>query len=457
MRVGPITVNGRQIGTIDYSEGESNPYTQKFGSDPGPHFHPHLGEPSGDDAPIVGRGPGDHYGHSPAAPQHKGRHGPGHFGGADGRHRQEEHHDTPHDGYFDSDIPAPARRPGGDVNVAPSERVQGQFMAARERARKELAEKPWLNEKAMHIFAGENPDPQASTALWESVINRAAVRHTNIETELRRTSEGGYYAGYNSEVSPKTREVLERSRDRALAGSNVSNYATDNSSGSKAAHEMSDGSFRHRSAFNGEHFFAPGSDEPKFRDRWDDMVYEAGAAQAAANSSTAPSRAAAGGASPQAFIMHHTGGRGDPASVVEDWRAHRPGIGTQFIMDRDGNIRDVRSEFGYSGTANIMPESRYRDTPILGDGQPFLNNSNIVGMEVIAKDDKDVTPAQVAAAKAFIAHNYPDTPVFGHGLVNPGHREADEGMTITNAIRADRARQAKSASEADFDPGTTTP
>ena len=29
--------------------------------------------------------------------------------------------------------------------------------------------------------------------------------------------------------------------------------------------------------------------------------------------------------------------------------------------------------------------------------------------------------------------------MFGHGEVNPGHKEADEGMTIVNAIRRDRA------------------
>jgi hypothetical protein len=36
------------------------------------------------------------------------------------------------------------------------------------------------------------------------------------------------------------------------------------------------------------------------------------------------------------------------------------------------------------------------------------------------------------------AETYPDLPVFGHGEVNPGHKEADEGMSITNAIREGR-------------------
>lgn len=67
-----------------------------------------------------------------------------------------------------------------------------------------------------------------------------------------------------------------------------------------------------------------------------------------------------------------------------------------------------------------------------------LSNVNTVGMEIIAKDDRDVAPAQVEAAKAFIARNYPTTPVYGHGEVNPGHKQATEGLTVANAIRAMR-------------------
>jgi hypothetical protein len=63
-------------------------------------------------------------------------------------------------------------------------------------------------------------------------------------------------------------------------------------------------------------------------------------------------------------------------------------------------------------------------------------------VEVIANGDSDVTPAQVASARSFIAKNYPNTPVYGHGEVNPGHKEADEGKTITDAIRRDRSATA---------------
>jgi hypothetical protein len=44
----------------------------------------------------------------------------------------------------------------------------------------------------------------------------------------------------------------------------------------------------------------------------------------------------------------------------------------------------------------------------------------------------------VVRGNSDIRENYPETPVYGHGEVNPGHKQADEGMAITNAIRQER-------------------
>jgi hypothetical protein len=74
-----------------------------------------------------------------------------------------------------------------------------------------------------------------------------------------------------------------------------------------------------------------------------------------------------------------------------------------------------------------------------------LSNANTVGMEIIAKDDTDVLPIQKQRFVEFMRKNYPDTPVFGHGEVNPGHKEATEGLTVAEAVRADRARRTVSA------------
>ena len=77
-------------------------------------------------------------------------------------------------------------------------------------------------------------------------------------------------------------------------------------------------------------------------------------------------------------------------------------------------------------------------SPTLG-----LNNGNTIGVELVAADDKDVTPAQIAAAKGLygnLATQYPGIGAIGHGALNvdnPGHRQADEGLTVTNAIKSD--------------------
>lgn len=129
----------------------------------------------------------------------------------------------------------------------------------------------------------------------------------------------------------------------------------------------------------------------------------------------------------EAFIVHHTGGRGTPEGVQNTLRQR--GLGVEYIMDREGNIEVA----GRRGAAHMKTG--------WGAGEG-LSNRNTVGMEVIAKDDSDVTPAQVRAARAFIQKNYPNTPVYGHGEVNPGHKEADEGMSIVKAVRNSRATAA---------------
>src|SRR4029077_817214 len=101
------------------------------------------------------------------------------------------------------------------------------------------------------------------------------------------------------------------------------------------------------------------------------------------------------------------------------------GLGVEYVMDRDGNIYQT----GGPGAQNIKTG--------WGKGEG-LNNQNVVGMEIIAKDDKDVTPAQAQSFARFIAARYPNTPLYGHGEVNPGHKEADEGLTAKAAALAYR-------------------
>lgn len=131
---------------------------------------------------------------------------------------------------------------------------------------------------------------------------------------------------------------------------------------------------------------------------------------------------AVGNNDPAAFIVHHTSGRGTVDGVVSTLRER--GLGVQYVMDREGNIYET----GGPGAQNIKTGWGPKGTG--------LNNSNVVGMEIIALNDADVTEAQKQSFAQFIAARYPNTPLYGHGEVNPGHKEADEGQSAKAAALA---------------------
>lgn len=153
----------------------------------------------------------------------------------------------------------------------------------------------------------------------------------------------------------------------------------------------------------------------------------AGTQQAATDDSGFPDRVqAVGGVDPSAFIVHHTSGRGTVDGVLSTLASR--GLGVQYIMDRDARIYRT----GGPGAQNILTG--------WGKGEG-LSNKNVVGMEIIANDDKDVTPKQAQTYARFMAARYPNTPIFGHGEVNPGHKEEDEGQTAKAAALALRGGQ----------------
>lgn len=125
---------------------------------------------------------------------------------------------------------------------------------------------------------------------------------------------------------------------------------------------------------------------------------------------------------PQGLIVHHTGGRGGPEDVVNT--LNQRGLGVHYVMDREGNVSQT--------LPNGAKGAHMRPSEING-----LSNANTLGIEVIAKDDKDVTEAQVRASKAFhaqLAKQFPGLQVFGHGEVN-SHKQGTEGASIVGAIR----------------------
>jgi N-acetylmuramoyl-L-alanine amidase len=131
-------------------------------------------------------------------------------------------------------------------------------------------------------------------------------------------------------------------------------------------------------------------------------------------------------ANARGFVFHHSGGETleSLVSTLQD-----RGLGSQYLMDRDGTIY----AYAGAGARHMQPNDRW------GGVAPGLSNKNAIGMEMVARDNNDLTPAQIASARRFMAERYPNLPVYGHGEVNPGHKQATEGMAVVNAIRSDRA------------------
>jgi hypothetical protein len=123
------------------------------------------------------------------------------------------------------------------------------------------------------------------------------------------------------------------------------------------------------------------------------------------------------------IVFHHTAGRGRPEDIVNV--LNQRGLGVQFIMDRDGSI--------YQALPNGSRGAHMRPSQVVP-----LDNSNAIGVEMIARDNDDVTPEQVAAARNLfdtLRKQYPDLQPWGHGEVN-SHKMSTEGMAAVSAIRS---------------------
>jgi hypothetical protein len=157
-------------------------------------------------------------------------------------------------------------------------------------------------------------------------------------------------------------------------------------------------------------------------------------------------RSAPSGETPKAVVIHNTGDRNSPAKTVESWRSEtgdRKGVGAQYIVDRDGTIHDVLKDYKYGGTDNVA--RKYTPQELIDKG---LVNRNFVGIEVVARNDQDTTPAQRAAVKKLIKQNYSHSRVMYHGELNPmydkdakgPHRPPTEGKRIADEINAERRK-----------------
>ena len=162
----------------------------------------------------------------------------------------------------------------GAGNPSATPAASGPGLAAdRGRFAQELAQKPWLKNRIMQISLGENTDSRANLAVMETIFNRASARGISLEEATKSVAQGGYYpgstfsgGGRNMSIA-KYMAMASQHWDQVMGGSNISNYATDNSSQGLAMRERATGRFTFQSQYGGaggtgspgmETFFSPG-------------------------------------------------------------------------------------------------------------------------------------------------------------------------------------------------------
>lgn len=114
-----------------------------------------------------------------------------------------------------------------------------------------------------------------------------------------------------------------------------------------------------------------------------------------------------------AFVIHHTAGRGTADDVYSTFYCR--GLPAQYVIDRDGKIHQ------------FMP-----DGALAWHASNFNNKS--IGVEVIAKNNDDVTDAQVQAAARLIQYlGFRKDQLYGHGEISD-KKEETEGKKIKDYI-----------------------
>jgi hypothetical protein len=125
------------------------------------------------------------------------------------------------------------------------------------------------------------------------------------------------------------------------------------------------------------------------------------------------------------FIFHHTAGRGDAPGVIKilncrKRKNNKPGcmiLGVQFIIDREGKVYRGLPD-GSSGGHVVR----------VGKGPLDVTNSNSKGVEIIAKNDKDVLIKQCKSALLLVKdQGFSLNQIIGHGEVSTD-KMVDEGQ-----------------------------
>lgn len=137
------------------------------------------------------------------------------------------------------------------------------------------------------------------------------------------------------------------------------------------------------------------------------------------------------------LIIHHTGGRGSVDGIVNVFKQR--GFPAHYVIDRDGAVHKI---LGDDQKGQHVKSSKTND----------FNNSNSWGVEIIARDDEDVTDVQVEAARNLANHLHEKfgmsfDRVKGHGEVNT-HKRRTEGKKVSNVFRRGKESEGRKVSSA---------
>lgn len=123
------------------------------------------------------------------------------------------------------------------------------------------------------------------------------------------------------------------------------------------------------------------------------------------------------------FILHHTAGRGKASDVVNVLNSRK--LGVQWVIDRDGNLFKTLPSGHRGAHIKMIRSSVPKD----------LSNKTAQGVEIIAKDDSDISITQCRTALKLIKSlGYPQSNVYGHGDVSR-NRGPEEGKTCKAYIK----------------------
>jgi len=272
--------------------------------------------------------------------------------------------------------------------ASPMGTSNGTLAEQRKSFQEQLKNNPELREKILRIMYNEQgKNPEGTQAIAESMMNRALVRGTSLEKEARwAQSEGGYYdqgnMGRGALENPQVRDLLEKSLDRALAGGNVSNYATDNASSWLAEKHKVTGQFiPTRDKLHGETFFSPDTRISSHMTRWLAWKERAEAMERTRKASTGgggtggskgddltpserqlmdlvkpgPRRPVVPGSGVPSADGPGTPADGAAARSFDRWK--NLGIGAQGAVARggDSNVSNTTTNSTHIGTMNVTP------------------------------------------------------------------------------------------------------